>query len=98
MRPTIRKPPKFGSSIRSLGCAIASYINIIDPEIVVLAGGISIVGNTLMDPLMTVLDEVEWRPGGHQVPVVFGALDKWAGAVGAAYASKQSSQDESTAL
>ncbi|MEN9022287.1 MAG: ROK family protein [Verrucomicrobiales bacterium] len=71
-------------SIRSLGCAIASYINIIDPEIVVLTGGISIVGNTLMDPLMTVLDEVEWRPGGHKVPVVFGSLGKWAGAIGAA--------------
>ena len=74
-------------SIRALGCAIASYINIIDPEIVVITGGISIVGKTLMDPLNAVLDEVEWRPGGHQVPVVFGKLDKWAGAVGAAYAA-----------
>ena len=74
-------------SIRALGCAIASYINIIDPEIVVITGGISIVGKTLMDPLNAVLDEVEWRPGGHQVPVVFGKLDMWAGAVGAAYAA-----------
>ena len=85
-------------SIRSLGCAISSYINIIDPEIVVITGGISIVGNTLMDPLMTVLDEVEWRPGGHQVPVVFGALGKWAGAVGAAYASMNISPDVSTGV
>ena len=74
-------------SIRALGCAIASYINILDPEVVVLTGGISIVGNTLMDPLKTVLDEVEWRPGEHQVPVVFGKLEMWAGAVGAAYAA-----------
>jgi glucokinase len=74
-------------SIRALGCAIASYIHIIDPEIVVITGGISIVGKTLMDPLNAVLDEVEWRPGGHQVPVVFGKLDMWAGAVGAAYAA-----------
>ena len=85
-------------SIRALGCAISSYINIIDPEIVVITGGISIVGNTLMDPLMTVLDEVEWRPGGHQVPVVFGALGKWAGAVGAAYASMNISPDVSTGV
>jgi glucokinase len=74
-------------SIRALGCAIASYINIIDPEVVVLTGGISIVGTTLMDPLNSVLDEVEWRPGGHQVPIIFGELDMWAGAVGAAYAA-----------
>ena len=74
-------------SIRALGCAIASYINILDPEVVVLTGVISIVGDTLMDPLKTVLDEVEWRPGGHQVPIVFGELDMWAGAVGAANAA-----------
>ena len=72
-------------SIRALGCAIASFINIIDPEVVVLTGGISIVGKALLDPLNSVLDEVEWRPGGHRVPVIFGELDMWAGAVGAAY-------------
>lgn len=74
-------------SVRALGCAVASIINIIDPEVVVLTGGITTAGNSLMSPLQEVLDEVEWRPGGHQVPVVFGVLDQWAGALGAAYAA-----------
>lgn len=74
-------------SIRALGCAVASYINILDPEVVVLSGGITNAGDTLMKPLKQVLDEVEWRPGGHTVPIIFGKLDSWAGAVGAAFAS-----------
>ena len=74
-------------SIRALGCAIASYINILDPEVVVLTGGIATAGDSLLKPLKEIMNEVEWRPGGHQVPVVFGKLDKWAGAVGAAYAA-----------
>lgn len=74
-------------SIRSLGCAIGSYINILDPEVVVLTGGITTAGDSLMQPLLKVMEEVEWRPGGHTVPLIFGKLDMWAGAVGAAYAA-----------
>lgn len=74
-------------SIRALGCAVASYINILDPEVVVLTGGITTAGDSLMQPLLKVLEEVEWRPGGHTVPIIFGKLDMWAGAVGASYAS-----------
>lgn len=74
-------------SVRALGCAIASYINIIDPELVVLAGGITKAGKALMDPLKEIMDEVEWRPGGHRVPVVLASLGQKAGALGAAYAA-----------
>ncbi len=74
-------------SVRALGCAIGSYINIIDPELVVLAGGITRAGNALMDPLKEIMDEVEWRPGGHRVPVVLASLGQRAGALGAAYAA-----------
>lgn len=70
-------------SIRALGCAIGSYINIVDPEIVVLTGGITAAGDAILKPLEAVLDEVEWRPGGHAVPIVFGTLGEWAGALGA---------------
>ena len=76
-------------SIRALGCAIGSYINMVDPEVVVLTGGIASAGMTLMDPLNKVLEEVEWRPGGHTVPIVFGTLGEWAGTLGAAYAAQK---------
>jgi glucokinase len=81
-------------SVRALGCAIASYVNILDPEIVVLAGGITLAGEALLKPLRMVLDEVEWRPGGHAVPVVFAELGEWAGALGAARAALEPGQIE----
>lgn len=71
-------------SIRALGCAIGSYINLFDPELVVIGGGIAQAGDALFEPLAAELDRVEWRPGGHRVPVVAATLGEWAGAIGAA--------------
>jgi glucokinase len=71
-------------SIRALGCAIGSYINLFDPELVVIGGGIAQAGDVLFAPLAAELDRVEWRPGGHRVPVVAATLGEWAGAIGAA--------------
>jgi glucokinase len=71
-------------SVRGLACAIGSAINLFDPEIVVLGGGIAQAGEALFAPLMAELDRVEWRPGGHRVTVVPAMLGEWAGAIGAA--------------
>jgi glucokinase len=71
-------------SIRALGCTIASLINILDPDGVILGGGISGAGPSLFGPLSKVLDEVEWRPGGHAVPILPAQLGDYAGAIGAA--------------
>lgn len=72
-------------SVRALGCAIASLINVLDPEVVVLGGGIAQAGRSLFVPLENELNATEWRPGGHRVPVVPAELGDHAGAVGAAY-------------
>lgn len=71
-------------SVYRLACAISSYINILDPEIVLLGGGISKAGNALMDPLNQYMNRVEWRPEGHTVPIKFAQLGNKAGALGAA--------------
>ncbi len=71
-------------SIRALGCAIASLINVLDPQIVVLGGGIVAAGASLFEPLHCVLDETEWRPGGQSVEIVPATLGDYAGALGAA--------------
>jgi glucokinase len=71
-------------SVRALACAVGSYINLFDPEIIVIGGGISNAGESLFAPLRSELDRIEWRPGGHAVPVVPAALGEWAGAIGAA--------------
>jgi glucokinase len=71
-------------SVRALAFALGSCINLFDPELIVVGGGIAQAGAALFDPLATELDRIEWRPGGHRVPVVPAALGEWAGALGAA--------------
>jgi glucokinase len=71
-------------SVRALGCAIGSCINLFDPEIVILGGGITQADEALFAPLARELDRVEWRPAGHHVPVVPAELGEWAGGIGAA--------------
>ncbi len=71
-------------SVRALACAIVSYINVLDPEVVILGGGITEAGELLWHPLERELEQLEWRPGGHRVPIVRAELGGWAGAYGAA--------------
>lgn len=75
----------WGKSIRALGCAVASLVNILDPEAVIIGGGIAAAGRALFLPLQDVLDEVEWRPGGAKVKLLSAQLGEWAGTYGAAW-------------
>lgn len=72
-------------SVRALGCAVASLINIVDPEAVIIGGGIARAGDSLFKPLAEILDECEWRPGGHRVNIIPVQLGEWAGTSGAAW-------------
>ena len=71
-------------SIRALACALASFINILDPEAIILGGGIAQAGDALFGPLREEIAKVEWRPAGHTVPILPATLGEWAGAIGAA--------------
>jgi glucokinase len=71
-------------SVRALACAIGSFANILDPEAVIIGGGIARSGAALFEPLQRFLDEVEWRPGGGRVKLLPAALGELAGAYGAA--------------
>ena len=72
------------ASIRALACALASFINILDPEVIILGGGIAQAGDALFDPLREELAKVEWRPAGQAVRLLPAELGEWAGAIGAA--------------
>jgi glucokinase len=67
-----------------LACAVASFINVFDPEIVVVGGGIAAAGPALFEPLEDYVREIEWQPGGHKVPIAAAKLGEYAGAFGAA--------------
>jgi glucokinase len=76
-------------SVRALAAAVASLINVLDPEVVVLGGGISRAGPMLFAPLRKLLDEFEWRPGGRKVRLVRARLGDRAGGFGAAWNALQ---------
>ena len=72
-------------SVQGLAAAIASFINVLDPEVVVIGGGIAKAGLALFRPLNQYLARFEWRPGGARVRVVPAKLGDRAGAFGAAW-------------
>ena len=71
-------------SVHRLAAAIASIANSVDPEAVILGGGIARAGDALFRPLAEFLDKIEWRPLGPGVKVRPAALGDQAGAIGAA--------------
>lgn len=73
-------------SVRQLAAGIASLINILDPECVIVGGGIATgAGSRLFHPLEDFLDDYEWRPGGHQARIVPAALGDSAGCLGCVF-------------
>lgn len=72
------------SSVRKLAIAIASSINILSPEAVIIGGGIAQANDALMKPLQNFLDLYEWRPGGKKTDLRLARFSDLAGAIGAA--------------
>ncbi len=72
-------------SVRALGATIVGLINILDPETVLLGGGIANARRQIEAYLLPYLDAHEWRPDGQRVPIAFAALGDRAGTYGAAY-------------
>ncbi len=71
-------------SVRELACGVASFINVLDPEMVIIGGGIARAGPALFEPLEAFVRPIEWQPGGHKVPIAPARLGEHAGALGAA--------------
>ncbi len=71
-------------SIKALAVGISSIGNILSPEKVILAGGITKAGDKLMNPLRKFMDQYEWRAGGTKMEIEMAAFSDKAGAIGAA--------------
>ncbi len=72
-------------SVQALAAGVASLINVLDPEVVVIGGGIAQAAAALFRPLKKLLNDFEWRPGGRKVRIVPAKLGDRAGAFGAAW-------------
>ena len=72
------------SSVRKLAISMASAINVLSPEAVIIGGGISLAADDLIKPLQDFLDLYEWRPGGKRTLVKLAQFSDLAGAIGAA--------------
>lgn len=72
------------ASVKALAAAIATLTNVLDPEVIILGGGIARSGEALFRPLREWVDRFEWKVCGHEVRLVPAELGDLAGAYGAA--------------
>jgi glucokinase len=67
-----------------LGAGVANLLNIFNPEVVVLAGGVTHAGDALFEPMRAEARRRAFRPAWDAVRIVPGELGADAGVVGAA--------------
>ncbi len=65
-----------------LGYAMVSFINIFNPDIILLSGGVSNLGDLLINPIRKIVDTYA-LPGGRDVKITKATLGEQAGVVGA---------------
>ena len=71
--------------VDSLGCGVASLVNIFQPEVICIGGGPSAQGETLMAPVRYILNREDYaRNNLHRTRLVRAALGNDAGLIGAA--------------
>jgi glucokinase len=68
---------------RFLGTGVANLVNIFNPDVVVLAGGVTDAGDALFEPLRAEVRRRAFRPAVEACRIVPGALAGSAGVVGA---------------
>jgi glucokinase len=68
---------------RFLGAGVANLLNIFNPDVVVLAGGVAMAGDTLFEPLRAEVRRRAFRPAVEACRIVPGTLGDAAGVLGA---------------
>jgi glucokinase len=71
-------------SVRKLALAIASLINTLSPEIIVLSGGVTNANDLLFKHLNEFVHLYEFKPKGKVTPIVKAKFQELSGAIGAA--------------
>lgn len=69
---------------RNIGIGCVTLINTLDPELLVIGGGVSQIGNPLFDAVRDYVSHHALNPSGRNTPVIPAALQQEAGLIGAA--------------
>ena len=73
--------------IRYLGCGLTNMVNVFQPEILCLGGGVSNEGDTLLQPLQKIIDAEDYARGtAKRTKLAIAQLGNDAGIIGAAFA------------
>lgn len=72
------------NSVNQLALSLCSMINMLSPEAIILAGGITSAGKLLYEPLNAFMDVHEFRPSGKKTQIIQAKFDDLSGAIGAA--------------
>ena len=71
----------------ALGAAIGQLVNMLDPEIVVIGGGLGLVGGVYREAIERAMRRHIWSRLHRDVPLVSAQLGEDAGLIGAALAA-----------
>jgi len=71
-------------TVEALACGVTSIVNLFDPEMVVIGGGVSATGEQLLAPVRERVHAQAMSPAGSTVEIVTAALGDRVGVVGAA--------------
>jgi glucokinase len=74
----------WNETTEALACGVVSIVNLFEPELVVLGGGVTRSGNQLLGPVRDAVRKDAMRPTGDTVDVVLSAFGDRVGVVGAA--------------
>ena len=71
-------------TVEALACGLVSIVNLFEPEVVVLGGGVTRSGELLLEPVRRSVRAAAMRPAGERVDVVLSTFGDHVGVVGAA--------------
>jgi glucokinase len=74
---------------RALGVGLASLVNLLNPEVIVIGGGVIAAGEMLLEPARREMRERALMPAREAVRVVGAAFGEEAGMVGAALMARE---------
>jgi glucokinase len=74
----------WGDTVEALGCGITSIVNLFEPELVVLGGGVTNSGEQLIGPVRALVRASAMSPAGDAADVVASAYGVQVGVAGAA--------------